>query len=221
MQTDRATGMDLTDLWAKAGLMARESLEPHSRYAAVLATPSLGGNVFSARVHAGTATILTGQFPVNYPYNWLRLQRDGSVFRGFASYDGQLWYPLGSVTLTLPDTILFGMAVIKTGSLLAGMAFHMLNNAIAITFLYLSTRMDLDGAINSIDGLLYLALLLASLLGLKAGLARLQGQSRAKPLLQGRASWLPRGWFNWAILVAFVLFFFLAFLELFMGFHIV
>jgi regulation of enolase protein 1 (concanavalin A-like superfamily) len=107
----RVAGFDLTDLWAKAGLMARESLEQDSRYAAVLATPSLGGNLFSARTQTGDAASISGQFPVNYPYNWLRLQRDGSVFRGFASYDGQVWYPLGSASMNLPNTLFFGMAV--------------------------------------------------------------------------------------------------------------
>ena len=107
----RLSGLDAVDLWAKAGLMARENLEPGSRYAAVLATPSLGGNFFSARTQSSAAASISGQFPVNYPYNWLRLQRDGGVFRGFASYDGQRWYPLGSASMNLPGTILFGMAV--------------------------------------------------------------------------------------------------------------
>jgi hypothetical protein len=101
----RSAGWMPSDLWAKAGLMARENLEPDSRYAAVLATPSLGGNFFSARTQSSAAAAISGQFPVNYPYNWLRLQRDGSVFRGFASYDGQLWYPLGSASMNLPNAI--------------------------------------------------------------------------------------------------------------------
>jgi regulation of enolase protein 1 (concanavalin A-like superfamily) len=107
----RISAFQATDFRAKAGLMARESLASRSRYAAVLATPSLRGTFFSARARSATGTLASGQFPVNYPYTWLRLQRDGDVFRGFASYDGQLWYPLGSATVSLPTTILLGMAV--------------------------------------------------------------------------------------------------------------
>jgi regulation of enolase protein 1 (concanavalin A-like superfamily) len=107
----RLAGLVHTDLWAKAGLMARETLDPNSRYAAVLATPSLGGSFFSARTQTAAVATVSGQFPVNYPYNWLRLQREGSVFRGFASYDGQIWHSLGSASMNLPTTIWFGMAV--------------------------------------------------------------------------------------------------------------
>ncbi len=125
----------------------------------------------------------------------------------------------------LPGTfflgLLFGVTVIKSGSLLAGMALHMLNNAVAVIFLYMSTLMDLETAINSIDGFLYLALFLVSLAGVRAGLIRLQRQSGVEPLLRGRKSWLPRGWFNWAFVLSFLLFFILAFLEIFLGFNLV
>ncbi len=42
----RLAGLSLSDLWAKAGVMARESLGAGSRFAAVLATPSMNGGGF-------------------------------------------------------------------------------------------------------------------------------------------------------------------------------
>jgi hypothetical protein len=107
----RVTSLDHTDLWAKAGLVAREDLEAASRYAAALATPSLGGNIFSARTTAGAEPSLSGTFPVNFPYNWLRLQRNANNFRGFASHDGQTWHLLGSASMSLPGALFVGMGV--------------------------------------------------------------------------------------------------------------
>lgn len=63
-------------------------------------------------VKAGTAgdTIRGPSQPVNYPETWLRLRRQGDVFTGFVSYDGQRWTMLGSVSNGMPSTIYLGMA---------------------------------------------------------------------------------------------------------------
>lgn len=106
----RLIGMTPSDAWAKAGLMARESLEPDSRFAAILATPSLGGCFFETRSVVGTAASIGGSFPANYPNAWLRLERVGNQFNGYASFDAQNWSRLGSSSVTLPATIFFGMA---------------------------------------------------------------------------------------------------------------
>ena len=52
-----------------------------------------------------------GNFPVNYPNTWLRLNRAGNVFTGFGSYDGTNWTQLGSATITMPSQIYLGLAV--------------------------------------------------------------------------------------------------------------
>jgi len=39
------------------------------------------------------------------------LQRVGSTFTGYGSYDGQTWTPLGSATIAMPSQIYFGFAV--------------------------------------------------------------------------------------------------------------
>ena len=100
----------LSDTFAKAGLMARETLQPGSRFAASLATPSMVGSVFEWRDPASTLANVTGRFPVNYPNTWLRLKRAGNTFTGFGSDDGQAWTTLGGATIALPSQIYVGLA---------------------------------------------------------------------------------------------------------------
>jgi regulation of enolase protein 1 (concanavalin A-like superfamily) len=106
----RLQSLEPADVWASAGLMARESLRTNSPFASILATPSISGIFFTSRVSTN-ASFRAGTFPVNYPFTWLRLQRVGNLFTGYASFDGQTWTPVGAATNPLPSTILFGMAV--------------------------------------------------------------------------------------------------------------
>ncbi|HWH69109.1 MAG TPA: lamin tail domain-containing protein, partial [Candidatus Sulfotelmatobacter sp.] len=107
----RLAGLDWSDLWAEAGLMARETLDPGSRFAAALATPGLNGTSFQVRDPAYSPAHSMGTFPANYPNTWLRLQRAGNIFSGYASYDGQIWTPLGSNSIAMPSQIHVGLAV--------------------------------------------------------------------------------------------------------------
>ncbi|HLP76873.1 MAG TPA: lamin tail domain-containing protein, partial [Candidatus Paceibacterota bacterium] len=107
----QVAGLSLSDTWAKAGLMARETLNPNSRFVATFATPSLNGAFFESRsTIAGTATS-TGNFPVNYPNTWLRLQRIGTSFTGYGSYDGHTWTLLGTTTIGMSNLVYVGVAV--------------------------------------------------------------------------------------------------------------
>ncbi len=103
--------LSLPDLWAQAGLMARENLTPGSPFAATLATPGVNGDSFSYRTATSSTSVSEGYFPVNYPDTWLRLARVGSVFTGFGSYDGTNWTELGTETNTMPNQIYVGLAV--------------------------------------------------------------------------------------------------------------
>jgi len=104
-------GLSLSDVFAKAGLLARETLDPGSRFAAALATPSMMGLFFESRDPAGSAASTQGRFPANFPNTWLRLRRAGNTFSGFGSYDGQVWTTLGSATIALPAQIYLGLAL--------------------------------------------------------------------------------------------------------------
>lgn len=107
----RVQSLSQTDAYAKAGLMAREDLNPNTRYAATLTTPTIAGAFFSARTFPNARANSQGTLPVHYPNMWLRLLRQGDVFTGFAGYDGHLWQQLGTVTLTLSNSLYVGVAV--------------------------------------------------------------------------------------------------------------
>jgi hypothetical protein len=107
----RVESLGLSDPMAKAGLMARESLDAASRFAGVFATPSIAGAFFLARTTTGGVAAPSGGFPVNYPWTWLRLQRVGSLFTGYAGVDGSNWAALGSVSMAFSNTVYFGLAV--------------------------------------------------------------------------------------------------------------
>ncbi|HTD65517.1 MAG TPA: lamin tail domain-containing protein [Candidatus Limnocylindria bacterium] len=83
-----------------------------NRYAAVCATPSIAGAFFQSRATANAVPQSTGAFPVNYPYTWLRLQKqNGSIFTGYASVDGETWTKLGTAHLTLSASLYLGFAL--------------------------------------------------------------------------------------------------------------
>jgi hypothetical protein len=107
----RLTAFSAADAWARAGLMARETLNADSRFAATLASPALAPTVFEARTTPAAAATISGSFPANYPYTWLRLARSGNNFTGYASFDGTTWVQLGTVANTMPGTIYVGYAV--------------------------------------------------------------------------------------------------------------
>src|SRR5206468_4652435 len=63
----RVLSLNPSDAWAKAGLMARASLDAGSPFAAALASPSVSGCFFEARAVTNGTTTTAGGFPVNYP----------------------------------------------------------------------------------------------------------------------------------------------------------
>ncbi len=109
-------GLGLSDLWAEAGLMARANLNANSPFAAAVATPGLNGEFFNARTTTNGLAATSGNFPVNYPNTWLRLNRVGNVFTGYGSYDGTNWTQLGTVTIAMPAQIYLGFAVASHNS---------------------------------------------------------------------------------------------------------
>ena len=99
----RVEEVTVTDAFLQAGLMARESLDGNARFAAAFASSPQLGSYFGWRATVGSSTSNAaprGGFPVNYPHTWLRLQRVGNTFAGYASLDGRTWTQLGSATLT-------------------------------------------------------------------------------------------------------------------------
>ena len=131
----RLAGLGNSDVWAKAGLMGRETLAANSRFAAVFATPTMNGTFFEYRDPASSASHTSGHFPANFPNGWLRLKRVGNVFTGYASYDGQTWTPLGTVTIAMASQIYVGLVVTSHNASLATTAqfLDMTDNTGAVT----------------------------------------------------------------------------------------
>ena len=107
----RVAGLSLSDVSATAGLMARETLDPGSRFAAALTTPAMVGSFFEVRDPAGSASRPSGSFGGNFPYTWLRLRRAGGTFLGYASYDGQTWTLLGTASISMASQVYLGFTV--------------------------------------------------------------------------------------------------------------
>jgi len=81
-----------TSVWAKAGVMIRESLDPASTYGLVFPTPdrrrafqnrpTTGGNAVSAHSATGAFTAL--------PF-WVKVERKGNLITAYYSPDGKTW----------------------------------------------------------------------------------------------------------------------------------
>jgi outer membrane protein assembly factor BamB len=101
----------VTDPSAKAGVMLRAGTEANAAYYAVFVTPG-GGIQVQYRVAQGynarNAATISGKAPV-----YLRVARVGNTFTAYTSDDGRNWaaVPYSSFTLTMPSTLLAGLAV--------------------------------------------------------------------------------------------------------------
>jgi regulation of enolase protein 1 (concanavalin A-like superfamily) len=92
--TARVVSISNTDLWAKAGVMIRESLEPGSSHAAVVVTPGNGVS-FPRRPLTNGNSESTTQAGLTAPL-WVRLTRSGNTFTAEYSSNGTNWTMLGS-----------------------------------------------------------------------------------------------------------------------------
>ncbi len=94
--------------WARAGLMARQTLNSNSLFAASVTTPGAAGSFFQTRTTTGGVYTNIGFFPANFPQTWVRLVRSGTNFTGFASVDGSAWWQLGTSGINTSNTLLVG-----------------------------------------------------------------------------------------------------------------
>jgi hypothetical protein len=98
------------DPWAKAGLMARETLSPSSRFAASFAVPGLAESFYQYRNTTSASSVIAGHGPIEFPNAWLRLIRRGNNYSGYSSMDGTTWTLLGNNSITA-DPVYLGYAV--------------------------------------------------------------------------------------------------------------
>jgi hypothetical protein len=114
-------------LYSKAGLMIRESLSADSPHLMFLVfadnaprNKNLGAYEMQFRSMAGgdcqavypaVRPPAPPEFPAAYPNAWLRVERRGDRFSGFASTDGKTWKLYAVQTLALTGTVHAGPAL--------------------------------------------------------------------------------------------------------------
>ncbi len=106
----RVTSQTNTNVWAKAGIMFRETLNANSRQAMMVLTPG-NGTAFQYRAATAGASSHVGGAAAAAPNNWLRLARRGNVFTGYRSSDGVNWTQVGTATIPMATAINIGICV--------------------------------------------------------------------------------------------------------------
>jgi hypothetical protein len=133
----RVDGQDPTNPFAKAGLMARQSLDPGSTFYFVQATPKNGaGPRWRATANANAVPSDAGAISaeVTLPV-WLKMERKGDLFSGYTSVDGVTWtqnYRTAayatprSIGLTSPPLLGFAVTA-KDAAKISGVMFREYN----------------------------------------------------------------------------------------------
>ncbi|MBR6461205.1 MAG: hypothetical protein IKS95_05200, partial [Verrucomicrobia bacterium] len=88
------------NVWSKAGLAFRATLDANSAHASMLATPVRVQMTY--RPTAGETSLedstIRNYGDVTFPSNWIRLKRVGNLFTAYRSLDGNYWTYVGEVT---------------------------------------------------------------------------------------------------------------------------
>jgi regulation of enolase protein 1 (concanavalin A-like superfamily) len=111
----RVDSIENTDVWAKAGVMIRESLDDTSKYAMVMVTAASGVS-FQQRISPGGASTSVTQAGLEAPY-WVKLTRAGNTFTAQRSADGVTWEAItadaaaSSATISMIGNVYVGLAV--------------------------------------------------------------------------------------------------------------
>jgi hypothetical protein len=123
----RVVSLTMADVYTKAGLMLRASLEAGAVHAMLLTfgdnqprNKNNGGLEFQSRVAAdGPCTGIyppqplpaRPDFPASFPDTWLRLIRRGATITGQSSQDGVVWRTFSVHESPLPQVAYVGLAV--------------------------------------------------------------------------------------------------------------
>lgn len=118
--TARVLTQDSTDVWAKAGVMIRETPEGGSTQVVMAMTPG-NGAAFQYRNQTDGGSSAAAD---NYAYlpEWVRLTRSGDNFTASISQDGVTWQDQGTVTIPMNTAVYAGLAVCAHNDGLLGTA---------------------------------------------------------------------------------------------------
>ena len=98
-----------TDPWAKAAVMYRNDPTPGSAFVDMVVSADSGVSMQWRSTSDGNCASF--DTPGVAPPAWVELDCSGSTFTGYYSVDGLVWTPAGSVSVTLGNTALAGLAV--------------------------------------------------------------------------------------------------------------
>ena len=101
----RVDSLTDTHVWAKAGVMIRETLDGGSRHAMVVVTPG-SGVAFQRRLSNDVVSVGTTEAGITAP-RWVKLTRSGNTFTAQHSADGVTWVDVAHATD--PTSALVGM----------------------------------------------------------------------------------------------------------------
>ncbi len=112
--TVRVDSIALSNEWAKAGVMIRETLEAGSKHAFVALTPTPShGLSFQRRPTADAASGNTDVADIALPH-WVKLTRTGNVFAAQQSEDGETWTDIvvsPALDIAMAANVYIGLAV--------------------------------------------------------------------------------------------------------------
>jgi regulation of enolase protein 1 (concanavalin A-like superfamily) len=109
MTKDLGGSLDNTDIYAKAAVQIRQTLDANSPNAMMEWTPS-GWAYFQYRAQVGGA-VNYGQYTYTKLPLWVRITRAGDQITGFISEDGNTFKKVGDVSLSMPQEVYIGLAV--------------------------------------------------------------------------------------------------------------
>lgn len=105
--TARIASVQNTNVWAKAGVMVRESLAAGSKHAMSVVTPSKGTS-FQRRTSTNGSSAHTTVSAIAAPY-WVRIVRSGNTLSSYYSSNGSSWTSNGSATITMSTDVYVGL----------------------------------------------------------------------------------------------------------------
>jgi hypothetical protein len=105
----RVDSITNANVWAKGGVMIRESLDWASRHASVFVTPGQGV-AFQRRLSSNAAGVSTSQAGIVAPH-WVKLTRMGDLMTAQHSVDGVTWTDVTSTAGASSDTVVLGNPV--------------------------------------------------------------------------------------------------------------
>lgn len=108
--TARILSVSATNTTARSGIMIRNGLTTDAKSVYLGFDQGKDLSLIARDTTAGNAREVQDNPDLSTPW-WLRLVRQGNVFKTYTSYDGSNWGPHAEVTLTMTGTIYLGLAV--------------------------------------------------------------------------------------------------------------